>query len=239
MSGIIRISSIKPLSLFVIVVLILVFIVLIPLLFLGLIGSAFSRLGFTWIEAIIVIILMLVGSFVNIPLWTFQRSFEQTVPNKSAVFDAFTGEQVSDQRFATTLSLNIGGAVIPFAISVYLLYNGQRMVGNSLFVLVLIALFAVTLITRFSTKVFPDSGIRVPFFVPGLSAIAIAMILGGGIGSVPAIIAFVSGTMGTLLGACTLNSSHIKNMKISQISIGGAGMFGAIFLSGLLAAFIT
>jgi uncharacterized membrane protein len=239
MSGLIRISSIKPLSIFLIVVLILVFIVLIPLLFLGLIGSAFSRLGFTWIEAIIVIILMLVGSFVNIPLWAFQRTFEQMIPNKSAVFDAFTGEQVSDQRSLTTLSLNIGGSVIPFAISVYLLYNGQRTIGDLLFVLVLIALFAVTLITKYSTKVFPNSGIQVPLFVPGLSAIVIALILGGGIGSVAAIIAFVSGTMGTLLGACVFNYPHIKRMNVIEFSIGGAGMFGAIFLCGLLAAFIA
>jgi uncharacterized membrane protein len=109
MNGIYRLSPLGSLPVFAIIALIVLIVLVIPLLILGLIGAAFSRLGFSWIEAVAVILLMFLGSFVNIPLWTFQRSEANTGTATPAVFDAFTGEPVPDERLTTELSVNLGG----------------------------------------------------------------------------------------------------------------------------------
>ncbi|MCX6692741.1 MAG: DUF1614 domain-containing protein, partial [Methanoregula sp.] len=130
MNGIFRISPTGPLPLFAIILFVGLIILIIPLLVLGIIGAAFSRLGFSWIEATAVILLMILGSFVNIPLWTFQNTVGKTETGTPAVFDAFTGEPVPDERVTTGLFLNLGGAVIPFAVSVYLLYRLGLLAGE-------------------------------------------------------------------------------------------------------------
>ena len=58
----------SPVSVILLIFLIAAAIFLIPLLFLGLIGSALAKLGFNIFWIILLIIGMIVGSFVNIPL---------------------------------------------------------------------------------------------------------------------------------------------------------------------------
>jgi uncharacterized membrane protein len=53
------------------------------------------------------------------------------------------------------------------------------------------------------------------------------------------IIAYVSGTLGTLIGADLLNLHHIAELGAPMASIGGAGTFDGIFLSGIIAALLA
>ena len=237
MNGIFRISPTGPLPVFTIILLVGLIILIIPLLVLGIIGAAFSRLGFSWIEATAVILLMILGSFVNIPVWTFQNTAGKT--ETPAVFDAFTGKPVPDERVTTGLSLNLGGAVIPFAVSVYLLYELGLLAGEPLLLQVCVVMIIVATITGFSTKVVPAYGIRAPLLIPAVSAIVTGLLITGGTGLSAAVIAFAGGTMGTILGATLVALPEIKKTGIPSISIGGAGMFGAVFLCGLLAALIA
>ena len=73
MSDGVRFYSAGPLSVFVIIFLIALLIIFIPLLVLGIIGAAFTRLGFSWITALVLVLLMLSGSFVNIPVYHIRR----------------------------------------------------------------------------------------------------------------------------------------------------------------------
>jgi uncharacterized membrane protein len=239
MNGIFRLSPTGTLSIVAVITLIGLILLVIPLLFLGLVGAAFSRLGFTWIEATAVILLMLLGSFINIPLWTFQRTRGRTESDTPEVFDAFTGDPVRDERQTTQLSLNLGGAVIPFAVSVYLLYQVQRLAGEMLLLQVGIAIIIVALVTKVSTTIIPMYGIRVPLLVPAFSSLVLGLLLGGGTGLSAAVVAFAGGTMGTMLGAGIFTLPMNRNSGVSRISLGGAGMFGAVFLCGLLAALIA
>jgi len=239
MNGLYRLSPLGSLPVFAIIALIVLIVLVVPLLILGLIGAAFSRLGFSWIEAVAVILLMFLGSFVNIPLWTFQRREGNTVTGKPAVFDAFTGEPVPDERLTTELSVNLGGAVIPLIVSGFLLVEVQRLTGESLLLQAGIALLIVALVTRFFTTIIPEYGIRAPLFVPAVSALALGLLLTGGTGLSAAVVAFAGGTAGVVLGAGVCTLPAIKNSSVSRVSIGGAGMFGAVFFCGLLAALIT
>ena len=67
-------------SVLAIILLIGLVILLIPLLILGVIGAAFTRLGLSWIAALALVLLMLAGSFVNIPLYRIRRDMIRAVP---------------------------------------------------------------------------------------------------------------------------------------------------------------
>jgi uncharacterized membrane protein len=239
MNGIFRLSPTASLSVVAIFLLIGLIVLVIPLLILGLAGAAFSRLGFSWVEATAVILLMLLGSVVNIPLWTLRRRFGKTETDKPLVFDAFSGEPVPAEFPVTELSINLGGAVIPLVVSIYLLFQAYQLEGDMPLIGAGIALMIVALITRMSTTIIPPYGVRAPLLVPAVSALVLGLILGGGTGLPAAVIAFAGGSIGTVLGAGFLILPQIRNRGVSRISIGGSGMFGAVILCGLLAALIA
>jgi uncharacterized membrane protein len=206
-------------------------IVVIPLLFLGLVGAAFTRLGFSWIAALAVVLLMLFGSFVNIPLYRVRRDTIRV--------------ETMEQPFAappvweTTVSLNLGGALIPAAVSAYLLYRAIALEGMVLLQQVAAGILIVAAIAWLATRSVPGYGLRAPLFVPGLAALLCGLLLAGGPGLSAGVIAFVAGTAGTLLGAGIGQLPRVRDMEIPDVSIGGTGMFGAIFLACILSTLIA
>ena len=84
MAGGIRFFSAGPLSVLAIVLLIGLVLLLIPLLVLGVVGAAFTRLGLSWVAALALVLLMLAGSFVNIPLYCIRRDMIRATPLDSA-----------------------------------------------------------------------------------------------------------------------------------------------------------
>jgi uncharacterized membrane protein len=52
-------------------------------------------------------------------------------------------------------------------------------------------------------------------------------------------LAYVAGCMGTLLGADLLNLDKLTNLGASVASIGGAGTFDGVFLTGILAVLLA
>ncbi len=53
------------------------------------------------------------------------------------------------------------------------------------------------------------------------------------------IIAYISGVLGTLIGADLTNIGKIGSLGTPYASIGGAGTFDGIFLSGILAVLLS
>jgi uncharacterized membrane protein len=239
MNGVYRLSPLGSLPAFALIALIVLIVLIVPLLILGLIGAAFSRLGFSWIEAVAVILLMFLGSFVDIPVWTLRHREDHTATGTPAVIDAFTGKPVLNERMNTELSVNLGGAVIPLIISGFLLFDVQRLTGESLLLQAGMALIFVALVTRVFSVIIPGYGIRAPFFVPAVSALALGLLLAGGTGLSAAVVAFAGGTAGIILGAGVFTLPAVRNSSVSRVSIGGAGMFGAVFFCGLLATLIA
>jgi uncharacterized membrane protein len=52
-------------------------------------------------------------------------------------------------------------------------------------------------------------------------------------------VAYISGTVGTLIGADILNLKKIEKLGAPIASIGGAGTFDGIFLNGILAVLLS
>ena len=163
MSDGVRFSSAGPLSLFAIVLLIALLILIIPLLILGVIGAAFTRLGFSWISALAIVLLMLFGSFVNIPVYKIRRDMIRIAPPDSSIFGEYSQSNPSPV-WDTTIAINLGGAVIPVAVSLYMLYQAILITGTSLLFSVCVGthsggshnLCVNTLSTRFRDTGIPD-----------------------------------------------------------------------------------
>ena len=238
MSDGVRFYSAGPLSVFVIILLIALVIIFIPLLILGIIGAAFTRLGFSWIAALAVVLLMLFGSFVNIPVYRIRRDTIRVSHNEATVFDECV-PCASGQVWDTTISLNLGGAVIPLCVSLYMVYRAILITGTSLFFTVCAGITIVAIITFVSTRLVTCAGIQVPLLIPGLTALLAGLLLAGGIGLTAAVTAFVSGVTGVLLGGNIANLYRIKDLEVPGISIGGAGTFGSVFICCMLPALIA
>ncbi|MDG6251638.1 MAG: hypothetical protein QCH34_12505, partial [Methanocalculus sp.] len=58
----------NPFSILMVIILFAALILLIPLLLLGIVGGALTNLGFSWFQAIGLLVLILIGSLVNIPV---------------------------------------------------------------------------------------------------------------------------------------------------------------------------
>ena len=82
----------------------------------------------------------------------------------------------------------------------------------------------------------PGVGIALPTFVPAIAAAIVAWVLSR---QYAAPLAYVAGSLGTLIGADLLNLGKVQGLGAPVASIGGAGTFDGIFLTGILAVLIA
>ena len=82
----------------------------------------------------------------------------------------------------------------------------------------------------------PGLGIAIPGFVPPLVSAAAALILAP---SAASPVAFVAGVVGSLVGADLLHLADVRRIGTGMASIGGAGTFDGIVLSGIIAAYLA
>jgi uncharacterized membrane protein len=238
MAGGIRFSSAGPLSVLAIVLLIGLVLLLIPLLILGLIGAAFTRLGLSWIAALALVLLMLAGSFVNIPLYLIRRDMVRAIPLDSVgneLVDPFAVPPV----WETVISVNAGGGIIPVCIAVYMIYQAVMVTGTTIIVPVAICAAMVMAISFVSTQEIAGVGIRVPFIIPALTALLGGVLLSGGTGLTASVTAFAGGILGTIAGGNLAHLYQVRDLEVPEVSIGGSGTFGAVFLCCVLPALIA
>ena len=177
----------------------------------------------------------LVGSSINIPLTRLKCKAplveNRYIPAFGASYRASVVESCD-----TLLAINVGGALIPSLISIALIY---RFPESIYYALAGIALVAV--ITNRVAKPVRGLGIVTPALIPPLCA-ALAAILMVYFWGTPHdlifLIAYVAGTLGTLLGADIFNLGKIRDLGAPIASIGGAGTFDGVFLSGLIAVLL-
>jgi uncharacterized membrane protein len=215
-----------------IIILLCIVIVIIPLLFVGFVGAEFARLGFSWIVAVAAILLMLIGSAINIPVGKINRDLIRIEHNDSIIPDGY-------ESWDTVISINLGGAVIPVAIACYLIYVVVQSTGMSLVVPLVVGVLLVAVLSYVSTRRVDGKGIRASLLIPGLTALLCGFLLAGSIGLSAGVIAFESGTFGTLLGANIANLPRVRDLNISEFSIGGRGTFGAVFIACILSALVA
>jgi len=196
----------------------------------GLFAWAFSRLGIPPEYLFSLLFLCIIGSIINIPLKRIR--IEDDMPDMHVV--SFFGMRFQPPRFSRPnemiLAINVGGAVIPTMLSVYLLLNSPNPIR------MLMALGAVVFVVHRIARPVRGVGIAIPMFIPPVVAALAAMIFNY---EWAAPTAYMAGTLGTLIGADILHLNKLKQLRAPVASIGGAGTFDGIFLTGILAVLLA
>lgn len=219
-----------PLIFLLMVFFFLVALIMLPFLMVGMIGHAFLRLGISPVLMFWLIILTLMGSLVNIPIYRIQNRDlmgERVVSYFGMRFRVPRPEKTQ----TTTLAVNVGGALIPLGLSLYLI--SKMDFGLALPILLVI----VTVVVNRLARPVRGLGIGVPGLVPPLVAALGAYFLCPLELRAPC--AYISSTMGILIGADLMNLRQMGQLGAPVASIGGAGTFDAIFLSGIIAVLLS
>ncbi|MDO5846497.1 MAG: DUF1614 domain-containing protein [Methanocorpusculum sp.] len=250
----------SPISIWLLLALVLLVIIGLPLLFFGLIGAALANLGFGFWAIVLLIIAVIAGSFVNLPLGSIRpriHASDEAAPSRKprgqyapSMYDKMyrterfdvDAPSAAEQSRGTQICINIGGAVIPVLIALYVIISAAS--GNishdAWYLLKMAGAVALVSLTAFLTaKPVKGIGIAAPFFAAPLVSIISGLVLGGGFGIAAAGIAFVSGTLGTLIGADLLHLRDVADNDTPMLSIGGAGTFDGIFLTGIITALLA
>jgi uncharacterized membrane protein len=171
----------------------------------------------------------LVGSYLNIPVAELpaQEILSGQVINYFGM--RYVVPVVTDWP-TTVIAINVGGALIPGLVSLYLLARSGQWSGGFL------ATIGVAAICHLVARPVPGLGIAVPVFVPVMATAVIAVLLSR---SHAALLAYVGGSLGTLVGADLLNLDKVQGLGAPVASIGGAGTFDGIFVTGILAVLIA
>ncbi len=219
-----------PLIFLLMMALFLAALILLPFLMLGMIGGAFIKLGLSPSLMFWLLIFTLVGSMVNIPIYTLKS---EEVVGDTVV--SYFGMRVRVPRMPpggrTVLAVNVGGAVIPVALCLYLLTQ----MDFGLYLPLLVG--GVTLVVNRLARPIKGLGIGVPGLIPPLVAVLGAYLLSPPELRAPS--AYIASTMGILIGADLLRLGEISRLGAPVASIGGAGTFDAIFLSGIIAVMLS
>src|SRR5215469_11287839 len=209
-------------------ILVLLFAGLIILIQLRVLRYAYMKLGLGPGMAMLLLFGSLVGSYFNIPVAVLPG------PVRAREIVDFWGMHYVvpyvDAWHGTMLAVNVGGAVIPTLMSTYLVLRYRLWLRAAIAVVVIAGV-----IHTMATPV-QGVGIAVPVFAPVVTTAILAFILSR---EYAAPLAYIGGSMGTLIGADLLNLNKIGGLGAPVASIGGAGTFDGIFLTGILAVLLA
>ncbi len=173
--------------------------------------------------------LSLLGSYVNIPV--AELAPERVLSNQEI---SFFGMRYVIPMVAewprTVIAVNLGGAVVPTLLSLYLA------VKNGLYVQSVVGVLIITVIMHWLAQPVAGVGIAVPTLIPPVVAAGVGLLLSR---TCAPCVAYVAGSLGTLIGADLLNLGKIQGLGAPIASIGGAGTFDGIFLTGILAVLLA
>ncbi|HTT61728.1 MAG TPA: DUF1614 domain-containing protein [Bryobacteraceae bacterium] len=204
-------------------------VVVVALVELGILKYAYERMGIPPRYVFAVLLLSLLGSAVNVPV--ARLAPEEVVSGRLVDFFGIRYVVPVVQEWpGTVVAVNVGGALIPVILSIYLLMK------NRLYLRGVLAVAVVALVTHRLAYPVRGVGISVPIFVPPIVAALTAMVIGW---RRAAPLAYIAGSLGTLVGADLLNLGRIQGLGAPVASIGGAGTFDGVFLSGIIAVLLS
>ncbi len=217
-------------------ILITIFFVLVFVFFSGAVLMAFDRLGLPPSVAVTLFTFALVGSFINIPV-AETVTYEPVIRVRRGFFGMLYPVPYFDwEERKTIIAVNVGGALVPLSIVIYELVRIIRIGDYTLLLNTLLAVLIASLLSNAVARPVRGLGIAMPTLFPPLIAVLLGWLLGDGN---PTLVAYVSGTLGVLIGADLMNLEKIKRLGAPMVSIGGAGTFDGIFLAGVIAVLLV
>jgi uncharacterized membrane protein len=205
------------------------FLFLVVLIQIHVLQYAYAKLGLSSGAALFLLLASLIGSSFNIPITELPEREVMSGQVISAFGMRYVVPLVVDWP-RTVIAVNIGGAVIPGLLSMYLL------VKNWIWIPAAIATLLVAIACYLLAQPVHGIGIAIPSLAPPIITAVVALLVAR---NNVAAVAYVSGSLGTLIGADLLNLGRIQGLGAPIVSIGGAGTFDGIFLTGILAVLLA
>ena len=196
--------------------------------------------GFSHWHATLAVFGSILGSMVDIPL----TKTISTYPDWYAAIMGFFNSDAPVDFHPLILAVNLGGCIIPMLISAHLIFRHQVSMNKAL-----LGVGSVAIITYEAAAAIPGEGIVLPVWLSPLLAALAGLLLARGFRRAPPI-AYISGTLGTLVGADllslltpgilpALSPLELHHARPLVLSIGGAGIFDGIFLTGVIAVLLA
>jgi uncharacterized membrane protein len=173
---------------------------------------AFTLAGLPPELAFAALLASLFGSYINIPV---TRLHGGALHPETLVTSYGVRYRVPYRRWdgSTTLAVNVGGAVVPVLITIYLLVHQPEIMGRAM-----LATLIVALVVNRAAKPIAGIGIATPMFIPPIVAALAGYVLGGTMHAAP--VAYIGGVLGTLIGADIMNLGRLTDLGAPVASIG-------------------
>ena len=189
---------------------------------------AFAKMGLDPFSGYLFYFLCLIGGGINIPVRREVADDVSADDDLALHFHRYFGIRLPTRK-ERVLAVNLGGAILPGLLSIYLL----KFVPLAS-VLAATAIVAAT--AYLLSRPVREIGIVMPAFVPPLVAALAAVSISRH--HAPQL-AYISGVIGTLVGADILRLSQMKKLGAPFMSIGGAGVFDGIYLVGIISVLLA
>jgi uncharacterized membrane protein len=191
---------------------------------------AFDKLGLSESSAFLLLFGSLFGSAVNLPLFSIKAEMpkEETIPPPMR---GLLRQQMMQFKGRTLIAVNVGGCLIPLTFSLYLVTHNPISAGS-----LIVAIALVSVVCYLASRPMPGLGVGMPIFIAPITAAIVAILVDH---THAAPLAYVCGTLGVLIGADIMRLRDIRRLGTPMASIGGAGTFDGIFLTGIVAVLLA
>ena len=210
---------------------ILALVLALPYVFSNLVAASLVKLHLSQDTALLILGGILIGGFIDIPILRFQRREEVPV-DPMAVFGLSGFMHMERWQHETIIAVNVGGCLIPAGLALYelgMLHGADLHAAG-------VASLITTIVCFIIARPVPGVGILIPGILPAGVAAVSAMLLSP---SEAPPVAFIASVVGVIVGADFFHLPRVTRSAIGVASIGGAGTFDAIVLSGIIAAYLA
>lgn len=210
-------------------------IILLPFFLAEVMLSALAKLGLDARQSVMAAIGIFLGSMINIPV----KRFKNKASSNDTVSHMFGMNRMLFSNLpraeTTVLAVNLGGCIVPLLIAAYQIFRLSEM-GLHYLLACGIAVVVNILVCKYTARPVENMGIAIPALIPALAGAVLAIVL---VPEQAPSVAFVAGVLGPLIGADLLHLQEIRQMNTPVASIGGAGTFDGIVLSGIIATLLA
>ncbi len=211
----------------------LLLLVLTPLIFMEVMVIAFYKLGIPPFLGLVIAIGIFLGSLINLPIkrYRIEQKIDTFPPMLFGLEYRFFRKMLPQTE--RVIAVNVGGCVIPVMIAIYEL---SRLAYQGIFLPPLIAILINISACFALSRSLPGTGIVIPAFLPGILAAFCGVLL---YPENSTAVAFCAGVLGPVVGADLLKLHKVSTSTGGLISIGGAGTFDGIVISGIVALLLS
>ncbi|WP_440996232.1 DUF1614 domain-containing protein [Arhodomonas sp. SL1] len=196
----------------------------------GALTIAFDKLGLSSGSAMLLLLSSLAGSGINLPLFTLDAEGE--LDPRWRQRQLWMNPLMRQIRAGKVLvAMNVGGGLVPVFFSGYLLSRSALPLTA-----VVLATALQSLVCYLFSRPIRGVGIGMPIFIAPISAALIAVTV---LPEASAPLAYICGTMGVLIGADLMRLRDVGRLGAPLASIGGAGTFDGVFITGIVAVLLA